>query len=1001
MGSPSNKPGKQRITAYYMALQYGLCHGLCNIWGLDLNDKTAWRDWVPVQDFNGEVAFDIDKRQLFGGEKKQGGIWGRIFLQSGSYFQKLSNLLSNRENPQVDNPMYTDATKVPNYRGIATMTFDRGYGGRGFEWGSNTASIPSPKIYLTSIFSDWFGRTATIGPISEGTRMTRKEYCICVDATSTLVKDDGSSAMANVKLALKELLPIIYESRYWSSKIWVRLQINVEYGNDTRSIYMGLLGGETANSQAIYNIFNNFVDGLPDKSNVVLTNSQYVPIIDRIRDFIPRDGSLENPDVDRRSVIVIQGNQSSNLQIHTGSSYGFRTNKLANFLTVRRIFTNNPKNNSERLVTSGLDNTLHESYGRITDGYYDDVAGAIMENLKGGHFAQMNPAHIIYQVLTNKDWGMGTDSSKIDDASFRYAAQYLYNENFGLSLLWSKQSTVEDFIDTILAHIDGVLYVDRETNTYHLKLIRPDYDANQIEFFNDDNSSVTNHNKRSPGETINEVIVNWVDKYKANQQKTVTAQSLSGFEISDGEPISTSLNFPGVSTEELAWRVARRELASESALIRTVSLEANKSASYLTPGDPFKLTNLKHHIDEGIFRVISIKYGEPQDETVRIEAIEDVFSLNQVDLEPPQEDLSGELHLPPTRIDNIIGISAPYQLAKTYQPEYDSDNVLQLNFAATPNVDAIEYLFNDGGSILTDPGFRPNWLERDFVGFQSQGANLNFGEEKSKAVLTPENLNYPPFEKGYVLIVPHIDNLTNAMINSWYLERAGEFCYIETYDVTTNEYTLVRGLWDTVPRAWVKPDYYFFRLDDDLIGTDGPIRNYSQRQYVRMVTSLGESAIDADDFNLVYLPNDRAIRPARPANVSVNGGDETYEINLNSNFNVAWSNRNRLSEEPLFLPWQESSVTPEENQRTLLEYYDAALYIANYPGNVEQVPFYTSDHAGEQAIVNFDFIRGLSRDNNVSVPSPNEYHVLMKVRSVRNSVKSWNGQEFLLKLAVN
>ena len=59
----------------------------------------------------------------------------------------------------------------------------------------------------------------------------------------------------------------------------------------------------------------------------------------------------------------------------------------------------------------------------------------------------MNPAHIIYECLTDRTWGRGYSSAEIDDASFRAAADTLYAENFGLSILWDQQQDIEAFID--------------------------------------------------------------------------------------------------------------------------------------------------------------------------------------------------------------------------------------------------------------------------------------------------------------------------------------------------------------------------------------------------------------------------------------------------------------------------------------------------------------------------------------------------------------------------
>ena len=107
------------------------------------------------------------------------------------------------------------------------------------------------------------------------------------------------------------------------------------------------------------------------------------------------------------------------------------------------------------------DNTLHVNHGLCYPGFTDDIAGAVAENLKGGYHAQQNPVHIIYECLTNRDFGMGTPATDLDDEVFRNAAQQLYNENFGLSMVWGQQTSVQDFIGEVLAHISGVLYIDR------------------------------------------------------------------------------------------------------------------------------------------------------------------------------------------------------------------------------------------------------------------------------------------------------------------------------------------------------------------------------------------------------------------------------------------------------------------------------------------------------------------------------------------------------------
>ena len=57
-----------------------------------------------------------------------------------------------------------------------------------------------------------------------------------------------------------------------------------------------------------------------------------------------------------------------------------------------------------------------------------------------------NPAHILYECLTNAAWGMGYPIASIDGASFQAAADTLAAEGFGLNLLWLQQSKIEQFV---------------------------------------------------------------------------------------------------------------------------------------------------------------------------------------------------------------------------------------------------------------------------------------------------------------------------------------------------------------------------------------------------------------------------------------------------------------------------------------------------------------------------------------------------------------------------
>jgi hypothetical protein len=126
--------------------------------------------------------------------------------------------------------------------------------------------------------------------------------------------------------------------------------------------------------------------------------------------------------------------------------------------------------------------------------------------------ADMNPAHIIRECLTDTEWGMGYSEADIDDASFIAAADTLFDEQMGISILWQRENTIEAFVQDIIRHIDAALYVDRRTGKFVLKLIRDDYDPNALITLTPDNiERVENYKRPAFGDLVNSVTVIYDD----------------------------------------------------------------------------------------------------------------------------------------------------------------------------------------------------------------------------------------------------------------------------------------------------------------------------------------------------------------------------------------------------------------------------------------------------------------------------------------------------------
>ena len=152
----------------------------------------------------------------------------------------------------------------------------------------------------------------------------------------------------------------------------------------------------------------------------------------------------------------------------------------------------------------------------------------------------------------------------------------LFNEGFGMSIQWTRESTIESFVGEILDHIQAALYVDPETGKFTLKLFRDDYDATTLPLISPDNAVLDNYQRKLWGETVNEIIVSWTNPVN-EQDETITQQDLGNITVQGGV-VSDTRSYYGIRNASLASRVAIRDVRQSSAP-RSLASKLSKPAS--------------------------------------------------------------------------------------------------------------------------------------------------------------------------------------------------------------------------------------------------------------------------------------------------------------------------------------------------------------------------------------------------------------------------------------
>lgn len=568
-----------------------------------------------------------------------------------------------------------------------------------------------------------------------------------------------------------------------------------------------------------------------------------------------------------------------------------------------------------------------------------------------------NPAHMIYEALTNTDWSIGAPPSTIDVDSFNYAAQILKDEGLGLSFYWQDPAKIEDFIADVINHIEGQVIVHPRTGKWTLKLIRDDYDPEDLRHITVDNATLTNFQRKLWGETINEIVVEWTNP-ENEETETVSFQDLANITMQGGV-VSETKNYPGVRSRDLAMNLASRDLRVAAAPMMSCEAVVNRTFWDVTPGDVVKVSWPRHGMVETVMRVGPVDYGKTNDSAIRLQLIEDVFSLPQATYTPPQ----GSLWTDPSEDPFPLA----YGLVWTLSYYHTVNSGANLNGFASPSV-LVGVLGAQPGNdtdqfILTtetaDAAGNPVVEEGSYLSIVSRAtlaADLPFAVTSTIDLLGITR-GRGPVVGGFALMGTNDEDM--------------EICVITS--VSGAQIVVNRGVLDTTPKAWPAGTGIWFFTNEEVI-EDATAHAAETMVEYRPLTKTSKGILPyASATPLTQILTYRPHLPSRPANVKVNGSASgTIDATDLDEVTVTWVNRNRLLEDSVVMRWDDASVTPEDGQTTTVTLY-----------------------AGDGSVL--DTIDGLTGTSSVvDISAYSASTIRLKVTSKVSGLESIQGHSFLL-----
>lgn len=599
-----------------------------------------------------------------------------------------------------------------------------------------------------------------------------------------------------------------------------------------------------------------------------------------------------------------------------------------------------------RRILQGWDGTV----------WYPEKATIIMAD---GKIRAMNPAHILMECFTNRDWGRGLDIGEVDTAALRYVADVLYAEGFGMCFRWTRQDTINAFVQTVLDHIGAAMGVNRRTGQLTVTLIRDDYKVEDLPLFTYENGLLKIEDLETPAldTATNAIVIKYRDPITGDDMVTPAITNLGSVQTIGGTNMTTNEYF-GIPTLDLAGRLGIRDLQTSMGMIKRMTCHFDHRAYNLVPGAVFRVNVPTLGIENLVLRAGKVTDSGLVGAKIAVTCLMDIFGLPANSFVEPQPPgwVKPDLVARPVSVRRLRELSY-FDLYRN-QTGGSSEALNSLGgstgflgaLAQKPTGLALNYSLytSTNGSNFEEQDIG-DWVPRGVIG----GAMENTPQDTTVALSS-----YTNFDRVEVGGVALVDDEEMVVIS---------------IDRTNNRVTLGRGCLDTVPAAhpagsviWFYEDYQAEDLTERSLGN----------VYARMVTHTS-----AQNLDLNQAPQDtlniqgRVARPYPPGNVRVNGNRLPVD-RLSGEVRLDWSHRDRTIQADQLYSQLYGSIGPEAGTTYTIE-------IRNENGSVIRT---TTGVTG----TTWTYTSAMQATDN----SPGKIRI--RLWAVRDGLASWQMQDFTL-----
>ncbi len=873
---------------YLLGMHLIYCLGTVDkIVELKFADRTAWRGAAS----SGRMF--IDRPELFGGAKREGGVSGYIDVEMGLSDQGQNDYLAG-----------ILGSKIPAWRGVTAMVF------RQFYLGNNPyLKKPSAKIQRVYTTPDgqenWLPDKAGIG---NAVSVSDAAICIAMDGSGSM----AGARMAAQKAAVIGLLELIRDSFDDKNDIrivmWGSLNVfSIQRRNCSLDDYNDLIdwvsaaleytGGTDFN--AAISGAKQFFDGDQNTSPwSIFSGINGFPLVGQI--ITPSLSGDLGSGAKRRVFVFLTDGEAA-----PASTAQEAADTLHAIDAVEVYGVNIALQNTT--YTALLDNTPGDGVPVVDAGNADALLDVFKTVFSSG--LDYNPVHFLRDVILYPSVAT-TDLAANIGESFAVAADTLYAERFGISLKFQNPRARRENKAEIERHIDARVYRDRLTSKWEIKLIRDDYDPANLFVISSDNAiSWTNFSWRDPQNLPNQITLTYRDQTE-DKSVALTLTNPAKVQLA-GRVINEPVTYDGIRNHDLAARVAARDLLALSSPLRSGTVMVFDLPAELNIGSPIILDNPRQGISSAVYRIVDMKEGDGRSNEIEISVVEEVFSLGEDALTVLPTEAPDTLTTEALPVLNRLVEEAPYYEIVRNLGQTDADALLE-NEPAT--------------GFINVAGQAPSGNALNAVISVDSGAGFGGSYLMEFASAAPLRSALSVRADVVTILVDLLPELQEIRIGS--LASIGEeYVRVDKVEVYADAFqlddafavedvfakaaiiTLGRGCLDTVPRIHAVGEAIFF-------WSDLPASNREEYFTGEAVSIKLRTATGADLLSLADAPTDviqlnqRAVRPYPPGDLRVDGG--YADVLAVGDLAVTWVGRDRtLQTTSVFEDYSAGNIGPE------------------------------------------------------------------------------------------